>query len=120
MLPPTCRWIRDAAGAHLHCHFVCIAACYPDGRFWLARWGRAGQLEARAATQRQAMRYVERMIEVRGIPWAPRSRHGRRGTGALLPASPPPARVILLPFGAAERAALEAELEQLHGPLPER
>lgn len=115
-LPQTCRWVPSDDGAVLHCHFVCIAACYADGRLWVARWGREGRLEARAASQRQAMRYVERMIEVRGIPWTPRSRHGRRGHRSRIPVNAAP-QVTWRLDTATEWAEWSAEVWQASTPF---
>lgn len=56
-------------------------------------------MKARAASQRQAMRYVERMIEVRGIPWAPRARHGRQGAGSRIPANAAPQGTVRIDTG---------------------
>lgn len=62
------------------------------------------------------MRYVERMIEVRGIPWMPRSRSGRRGAGSMIPANAE--RPATVRFDTAvDYAELSAEMWQASIPL---
>lgn len=71
MLPTDYRWLHGPDRSHLHFRFACVAWVQLDGSFWVLGW-HGSEVVGSAASKAQAMRFVERMIEVRGLPFKPR------------------------------------------------
>ena len=76
MLPTDYRWIPGEGRVHLHWRYAAVAWVAADGAFWVMGWGGA-DVSGSAASQAQGVRFVERMIGVRGFPY--RRRKVRRG-----------------------------------------
>lgn len=119
MLPPAFRWSHGDSQSTLYIRYGCVAWVKSDG--WLevpGGWG-GKTYSGQAANRSQGIRFVERLIEVRGSPWKPSKR--LKGHRAIAPCSAfsskvPNARVIRLPDSAREFDDWGAEIWKA-GPL---